>query len=92
MISANELNARLDDQLRDDLDTYAERFFKKPNNRGDRSKAARHLLASIFDLERMPQVASILDGDMIINGDITILIRTAMAEYIASLDKEHELQ
>jgi len=92
VIGSNELNTRLDDQLRDDLDTYAERFFKKPNNCGDRSKAARHLLASIFDLERMPQVASILDGDMVINGDITILIRTAMAEYIASLDAEHTLE
>ena len=93
MISSNELNIRLDDELRDALDAYAVKFFKKPNNAGNRSEAARHLLSSIFKLEALPSVSAVLD-DLVINGDINIFIRVAVGEYLATMDKdsEHTLQ
>lgn len=96
MVSANELTMRLDDQLRDWLDGYADKFHRKPNNKRDRSKAARHVLSEVFALQELPEVAAILDQqDLVINGDITVLIRHAMAEYLANLgrrDTEHTLQ
>jgi hypothetical protein len=93
VISSNELNLRLDDELRDALDDYAARFFKKPNGYGNRSEAARHVLASIFKLQKLPPIASILEDEanISLNGDIIILIRFLLSEHIKA-DADHTLQ
>ncbi len=82
MALENKMQIRLDTETHASLDAYAAKFFPKPNGGGNQSEAVRQIVKNILDLASNPDISEILEEDLIINGDILVLIRVAVNEYL----------
>ena len=95
MISSNELNFRIPDEIRDALDDYALRQYRKSGGKGNRSEAARQIIQAILNLGDNEQVKEIINEDLVFNDDILVFVRTAVSFYLSNRlrdEAEHSLQ
>ena len=95
MVSSNELNFRIPDTIRDALDAYALRQYRKSGGKGNRSEAARQILQSVLGFSDNEQVKEIINEDLVFNDDILVFIRTAVSFYLSNRlrdEAEHSLQ
>ena len=93
--SSNELNFRIPDIIRDALDDYALRQYRKSGGKGNRSEAARQIIQAVLNLSDNEQIKEIIDEDLVFNDDILVFIRTAVSFYLNNRlvsEAEHSLQ
>lgn len=67
---------------------YADKFFAKLNGDGNVSQAIRHILTTVFDLARNPEIARMIKEDPSLNNDPCLMLRKMADEYIKRKDEE----